>query len=314
LIPQSEIDNPKCEMRDYKNVKVPKAYRSGGVTRTSVKRVQVGGAPLRSRREGTGVTGVLTKAVVFLLVVAGGFGAWQGYRVIMHADMFVISGVDVKGVNQLREQDLKDIAAVFTGQNIFRVDINAATRKAAANPWVKESRIYRKLPNRITMVFTERVPFAVLDTGQARYLMDEEGVVIERLAKDRVSAWPLPVIAIRDYHARPGEQVAAAALAEARQLIVEIAGRGGWRLTDVIIKSNSRDSLSVVYADHEFKIGSGRYSEKLRRLAEVMADVKQRGLEIAYVDLRPERQAAVMVKKTSAKSGVQSTGPKKKRP
>jgi hypothetical protein len=27
-----------------------------------------------------------------------------------------------------------------------------------------------------------------------------------------------------------------------------------------------------------------------------MADVQQKGLEIAYVDLRPERQAAVMVK------------------
>ncbi len=293
-------------MRDYKNVKVPKSCRSGA-TRTSVKRVHTGGTPLRPRREPTDVTGLLMKAVGFILVAAAGFGAWQGYRAIMHADMFVISGVDVKGVNQLREQDLKDIAAVFTGQNIFRVDINAAIRKASANPWVKESRIYRKLPNRITMVFTERVPFAVLDTGPAKYLMDEEGVVIERLAKDRTVAWPLPVIEIRDYHAHPGEQVAAAGLADARQLLMEIASRGGWRLPDVTVRANSPDSLSIVYADYEFKIGSGRYSEKLRRLAEVMEDVKQRGLEIAYVDLRPERQAAVMVKKDSSKSRVQSS-------
>ncbi len=298
-------------MRDFKNVKVPKSYR-GGATRASAKRVRAGGTQLRIRRDGTGVTGKLMKAVAFILVAAVGFGAWQGYQTIMHADMFVISGVDVKGANQLREQDLKDIAAVFTGQNIFRVDINAATRKAAANPWVKESRIYRKLPNRITMVFTERVPFAVLDTGTARYLTDDEGVVIERLAKDRVQEWPLPVIAIRGYQARPGEQVSAAGLAEARQLIGEIASRGGWRLADVTVRADSPDSLSVVYADHEFKIGSGRYSEKLRRLAEVMADVKQRGLEVAYVDLRPERQAAVMVKKNSAKSGAQSTESKKK--
>ena len=69
------------------------------------------------------------------------------------------------------------------------------------------------------------------------------------------------------------------------------------------VKADSPESLSVVYAEHEFKIGSGRYGEKLRRLAEVMADVKERGLEIAYVDLRPERQAAVMVKKNRAKSG-----------
>ena len=51
---------------------------------------------------------------------------------------------------------------------------------------------------------------------------------------------------------------------------------------------------------------AGNYAEKLRRLAEIMADVKQRGLEIAYVDLRPERQAAVMVKQR-ASSAVQSS-------
>lgn len=303
----------RSTMRDYKNVRVPKSYRNG-VRRTAVKPVNAGRASVQSRRSGSGLTGMVMTAVVVIVIAAGGFGAWQCYRVIMHADILMISGVDVKGIKQLREEDLKDIAAVFTGQNIFRVDINAAMRRAAANPWVKESHIYRKLPNRITMVFTERVPYAVLDTGSARYLMDEDGMVIERLAKERVPAWPLPVIAIKDYHARPGEQVAASGMAEAKALLDEIAARGGWKPADVTVRADSPDSLSVVYADHEFKIGSGRYGEKLRRLAEVMADVQQRGLEIAYVDLRPERQAAVMVKNQSSKSGVQSAGERRNKP
>ncbi len=300
-------------MRDYKNVRVPKSYR-GGTRRTSVKRVRAGGTPPQPPRKGAGLTGTLMKVVIAILVAAGGFGAWQGYWTITHADMFVVSGVDVKGAKQLREEDLKDIAAAFTGQNIFRVDVNAAMRRAAANPWVKESRIYRKLPNRITMAFTERVPYAVLDTGSARYLTDEDGMVIERLAKERVPEWPLPVIVIRNQHVRPGEQVTAAGMSEAKALIGEIAARGGWKLADITVKADSPDSLSVVYAEHEFKIGSGRYDEKLRRLAEVMADVKQRGLEIAYVDLRPERQAAVMVRKSSTQIRVQSTEDRKRKP
>jgi hypothetical protein len=84
-------------------------------------------------------------------------------------------------------------------------------------------------------------------------------------------------------------------MAEALTLIAELSARGGWELSEITIKANSPEALSVVYAEHEFKIGSGNYAEKLRRLAEVMTDVKQRGLNIAYVDLRPERQAAVMV-------------------
>ena len=97
-------------------------------------------------------------------------------------------------------------------------------------------------------------------------------------------------------------------MAEALTLLAEISARGGWRLSEVMVKANTPETLSVVYASHEFKIGSGNYAEKLRRLAEVMADVKQRGLDIAYVDLRPERQAAAMV----VKNADQRTGPKAK--
>ncbi len=142
----------------------------------------------------------------------GAFLAWHGYRASIQADMFVVSGVDVKGVKHLSEKDLKEIAGMFKGQNIFRADIDAAVRRARANPWVKEARIYRRLPNRITMVFTERAPAVILDTGAERFLMDDEGMVIERLAKDGASAWPLPVVAIRGYRARPGEQVVAEGL------------------------------------------------------------------------------------------------------
>jgi cell division protein FtsQ len=234
------------------------------------------------------VTAVLIAGVAVL--------AWQGYRATIRADMFVVSGFDVKGAMHLGENDLKKIGGIFQGQNIFRADINAAVFRARANPWVKEARIYRRLPNRITMTVTERTPSVILEAGAERFLMDDEGMVIERLAKDGAPAWPLPVVAIKGCHARPGEPVAAEGLDEARLLLAEVSARGGWRLGDVTVKADSPETLSMVYAEHEFKIGSGRYGEKLRRLAEVMADVKERGIEIAYVDLRPERQTAVMVR------------------
>ncbi|HUI45333.1 MAG TPA: FtsQ-type POTRA domain-containing protein [Nitrospirota bacterium] len=287
-------------MRDYKNVKVPKSYR-GEAKRTTVKRV-VADRAAWPRKRAAGLTNILLKVMIVLLIAAGGVLAWQVYRVVIHADLFVISGVDIKGVKMLSDRDLKDIVGVFTGQNIFRVDLSAAVKRTEGNPWVKEARIYRRLPNRITMVFTERTPTFLLDTGTARYLMDGQGVVIERLAKEQASVWPLPVIAIRDYRAHPGEEVTAEGLPGAIELIAEISARGGWQLPDVTVKADSPEMISVLYGGCQFKIGSGRYGEKLRRLAEVMADVNQRGVDIAYVDLRPERQAAVMVEKMQSKA------------
>jgi cell division protein FtsQ len=298
-------------MRDYKNVKVPRKYRTT-TGRASVKRVETGRAG--RRKSAAGLKTVLLNVLVFIILAGGSWLGWQAYRLLTHAEVFQISGVDVKGVRHLSEADLEGIAGMFKGQNIFRVDLDAAARRAQVNPWVKEIRIYRRLPNRISMTVVERVPVAILDAGAGRYLIDSEMVVIGRIAMSEASPWPLPVVAVKDCKAIPGEPVNAKGMAEALTLLAEISARGGWSLSKVMVKANSPETLSVIYAAHEFKIGSGNYAEKLRRLAEVMADVKQRGLDIAYVDLRPDRQAAAMVvQKISTKSKVQSTGQRKAR-
>ncbi len=290
-------------MRDYKNVKVPRSYR-GSSNRPTVKRAIVGRVAGRSRTGGTGIKYVALQIITVVLIAAGGVLAWKAYQTLLHAEMFQIAGVDVQGVKQMSEADLREIAGVFKGQNIFRVALETPVRRARANPWVKDVRIYRRLPNRVSMVVTERVAFALLDTGAGKYVMDNEGIVIDRIVKENASVWQLPVVAVKLSRVRPGEQVTYEGLAEALMLIAEIAERGGWRLNEVTIKAGSPETLSIVYADHEFKIGTGNYTEKLRRLAEILSDGTQRGMEIAYVDLRPERQAAVMVKKDL----VQGTG------
>lgn len=283
-------------MRDYKHVTVPKSYRTR-TTRSVTKRIRAERHSVRADDPSGGLTGALVKLVVVVMIAAAGFLGWQAYRTVMHAELFVIAGIDVRGAKELGERDLKELVNVFSGQNIFRVDLEAAARQARANPWVEEVRIHRRLPNRITMVFTERVAGFILETNTGRYLMDKSGVVLEKIAGAGASGRRLPVIAIRGVRALPGETVTAEALADAHLLIDEIESRGGWQVADMTVHADSRDSIAVTYAGRVFKMGSGRYGEKLRRLAEVMADVTNRGIEIAYVDLRPERQAAVMVRK-----------------
>ena len=288
-------------MRDYKNVKVPRKYRA------TTHRVEAGHA----RRKRSALPAVSWKKTLFLaafLIVC--CMCLLGYRWAIRTEMFQISGVDIKGVKQLGEGELKTIAGVFTGQNIFYVDLEAAAQQARANFWVKDVRIYRSLPNRISMVFIERVPVVILDSATGRYLVDNEGVVIDKAAGK--PEWQLPVVSIKDYKARPGEQVSTEGMVEALPLIEELSARGGWQMADVVVKAVSPETLSVVYAEQEFKIGGGRYPEKLRRLSEIMADMKARGLQAAYVDLRPERQAAVMVKNTKAASAVRKQTPKNK--
>ena len=147
-------------MRDYKNVKVPRAYRTTP-KRTTVKRVNR--TSTGPGKNAGGIKRIFPQILVCIVMAGGVWLGWQAYMLLTHAEIFQISGVDVKGVQQLGEGDLKTIAGVFTGQNIFQADINAAARRARANPWIREVNIHRSLPNRITMTFSRgyRMRFSI---------------------------------------------------------------------------------------------------------------------------------------------------------
>jgi len=286
-------------MRDYKHVKVPRAYRTSA-SRTAIKRVESG--PAR-RRKAAGIKSGILSALLMTAALGGAWLAWQGYRQLTRGEAFQVSGVDVEGVHRTGDAQLRSIVGEFRGQNIFRADLEAAARRARANPWIREVRLHRSLPNRITMSVVERVPSAILDTDAGRYLIDNDAVAIER-EQNADAIPPLPVIAARDCRPRPGEPVNSESVADALVLLSEIEARGGWNMAEVAVRAGSPESLSVVYAGLEFRLGSGRYPEKLRRLVEIMNDVKERGLTIAYVDVRPETQAAVMVKQAPGAKSV----------
>jgi cell division septal protein FtsQ len=294
-------------MKDYKQVRVPRGYRTTN-RRTITKRVNGGVSPVKRGGGGDPVGA----AIAILLIAALCYGGWEGYRWLTHAELFQIAGVDVKGVRSVSEDEIRELAKMFTGQNIFRVDLGAATRRALANPWIREVRIERALPNRISVIYTEREPRAILQAANGRFLMDGEGVVMVPVAKSEQAA-DLPVIAVRDCRAVPRETVTTGAVPEALQLLGELSARGGWSVGAVTVKADSSETINIVYADHEFRIGSGNYDEKLRRLGEIVADMRQRGLAYTYVELRPERQAAVMVVKDKDKGKGQGPGIRGKR-
>jgi cell division septal protein FtsQ len=292
-------------MRDYKNVKVPRRYRTTRKKTSSTKRLTAG--PVRGRKR----TGRLKDAAVtvlsVLITLALCYGAWAGYRWLTTAEMFQVAGIDVAGAVRITDGGIRSVADQFTGKNIFRVDIAGAAREAEANPWVRDVRIERRLPNRIRMVFQERVPRAVLQAANGRYLMDGEGVVIVPAREGEEAAAGLPAIVLGDRRVEPREAVDSEALPSVLALLDELALRGGWDPASVTIRAGTPETIAIRYAGHEFRMGRGNYAEKLRRLGEIVSDMNRRGREYAYIDLRPERQAAVGI--VDAGTGARGRGP-----
>jgi hypothetical protein len=246
------------------------------------------------KRHGRPPKAPLAGVLAILIAAACSYGAWAGYRWISRAPLFQVAGVDVQGVRAVSDEDVRALAALFTGQNIFQVDLDHAVRRASANPWVREVQVERSLPNRVRIVVAERTPWAVLAAANGRFLIDHDCVVIVPVREGEGRG--LPVVAIPDWRAAPRVPVAAAGMQPARELLDEIAARGGWNPAGVTVRADSPEAIAVDYAGHEFRIGAGNYPEKLRRLGEIVTDMNRRGIAYTYLDVRPERQAAVMVK------------------
>ncbi len=291
-------------MRDYKHVKVPKSAR---LKRDRVVRKRVT-AERSGKKRGTGGSGALWTVLVFVILAALGYGAWRGYQRVSRAEVFQIVGVDVNGVRQVSDGEVRALAGIFAGQNIFRVDLDAAARKALANPWVRDVRIERNWPRRIRITITERAPRAVLQAANGRFLIDRDGVVIVPAAPANEAG--LPTIAVRDYRAAAGRALTGDGVAAAFELLDQLRERGGWDQAAVTVKADSAETVAILYADHEFRMGYGNYGEKLRRLGEIVADMNQRHLDYTCIELRPERQAAVMIRGQG--SGVRRQGPKRR--
>jgi len=292
-------------MRDYKHVKVPRSYRPPR-NRAVTKRVAAEPAGRKRAADSSGVAGTMLALIIAAALVYGG---WHGYLWLTRAEAFQIAGVDVKGVREVSDDEVRALAGLFTGQNIFRVDLAGATRRALANPWVSDVRIERSLPNRISIAITERTPRAVLQAANGRFLIDHDAVVIAPAGAGNAAG--LPTIAVRDYRAVPRCAVTGDGMASGLELLDQLRQRGGWDPAAVTVRADSAETVAILYAGHEFRMGSGNYNEKLRRLGEIVTDMNTRRLAYTYVELRPERQAAVMVNKEGVRG--QGSGVKRKR-
>ncbi len=146
-------------MRDYKNIKAPRSYRTRNA-RTNVKRVSAGRGP---RREPSDLAAALIRIMVIMLVTGGCYLGWMGYQWVAHTQTFQVAGIDVTGAQRLSSDELRNIAGAFTGQSIFKVNLDEAAQRARSLPWVRDVRFYRHLPNRISMTVSERTAVAVLD-------------------------------------------------------------------------------------------------------------------------------------------------------
>lgn len=205
------------------------------------------------------------------------------YRTIAGLEILKVREIEIRGNHHLSAEELSIMTNIERG-NILKIGLESLRNSVLKSPWVKEAVVRRELPGIIRVSLTERVPEAMIDYGDSFYLVDGEGVIIERI-RDR-GGYLLPLISGVDLSEnRLGENCTSRGLIEGLALLRFLKEKGLGR-DDIELVAQDPEDLAMNLSGRQIKVGAGNFQEKFNRLNEIEKELGRKGVLSNLIDIR----------------------------
>lgn len=193
---------------------------------------------------------------------------------------FGVEHVDVTGTSRVDQSDVLRALALEKGEPIFRVDLKAARARVESLGWVRNAYVARLLPNRISVVVTERTPYARWQHGGKLELIGAQGNEIATIGPSVHTRLPLVV--------GPDANQAAAAMVSAVQGLKPFAGS----VAAYVRVSNRRWDIQL-QSGSEIKLPAKHAAQILSSIAAKPAFLQMLSLPDTVIDARVPGEVAV---------------------
>lgn len=160
-----------------------KKTASRSAASTKVKRARTSS----SMNAGTVASGLgrfgLPLLISAILLVALGVLGVTFYQNATGSEFFRLRSVDVRGNEHTSADDIKRVVmADIEKTGTWNADLAELKAKVEKFPYVKTASVSRVLPASIRVDVTERIPAAIVHLSTANYIVDGEGVLLEKAA------------------------------------------------------------------------------------------------------------------------------------
>ncbi len=117
---------------------------------------------------------------ILLLVLLGllFFGIQNAYPALTGSDLFRLEQISVVGNRLLTPGEVTAQSGLEIGDNLFEVDLSAATKKLSSHPLIRETLLLRRPPEALVVSVVERRPIALVSTSEGLYGLDREGTLV----------------------------------------------------------------------------------------------------------------------------------------
>lgn len=214
--------------------------------------------------------------IVALLALASGAVA------LGNSDVFDVRTVEVVGMSRLTADEVRVLAAVPEDATLLRFPADAIKERLLANPWVAEVAITRDYPHTLQVRVTERVPLALVDTGEQLWVVDGQGMVLGARSAEETGT----LIVVRDV---PGLDLAPGRTAVSEVLVNALRVLSG--VSDAVrtitraVTAPGIDETMLVTADNvEILVGQADELEKKSLIIEEI--LREQAGSVVFIDVR----------------------------
>ena len=217
-------------------------------------------------------------------------------RHVRSAAAFATREVEVSGLSRLSREQALAVAGLELEQNVFEVSPEQARAGLLSHPWVADAIVSRRLPGSYRVQVREQKAAALL-LLEGLYLVSEEASVFKALeAGDPID---LPVITgVQPEQFRADLGFRTALLVNAVALLHDYRDAGLWRREPIAEIHSAPDGSLQLYVGADsmlVRLGQAPFRKKLRRLRQILDELRDDATRPAYVYLdnvrRPDRVA-----------------------
>lgn len=206
--------------------------------------------------------------------------------------IFTVRSVEIVGLDRIRREEIINLSGLGSETNLLLVDLDKIYRRIKGNPWVKDILIRKEFPMRIIIELAERRPEARVATKNGIYLVDNQGMVLEK------SDWiydSLPLINGMDQvKINPGERIEWESAREGLEIIKFLSSHINSNThNNLVVDVSRRGDLKIHLQDYTLRFGTGSTEEKMDRFLGVKEDLKSRFIEPIEIDLRFPRRVVI---------------------
>jgi len=124
------------------------------------------------------------------------------FLVVQKVCLFLISweklSVTRVDVQCQKEGVREDVTRFLRGKhlgNLVLLDIHTLKKSLLTHPWIKDVHVRKSFPSTVRIEIKERIPFALMES-EALYLIDREGVKLQKVDPEHPGSYPL----LKDAH------------------------------------------------------------------------------------------------------------------